>query len=282
MNIVDKIKSIAKKISENRRYSTVAFLLSLAILFSFATVSFAWLASYFRSHDIGFGTGKLQDNELYIANVRHNDSVESARSYEKCENYKIKHDSLPEATESGDLYQIDINKLSFGMIDNVAMLKPENIVYFRLDIPKENGANVNVSFIRGGAEDSKFIDLYYNEYDTDGETILGQKRASDATIDQMQALEDTIGCFIRYSAIVSNDLVEAPQLNTLSFDTFYDLNSENAFSLVNDNIENAGEHYYVYIRVEPNLSVFSYSIEYISSIMPCHIYFNIKAEFEIY
>ena len=281
MNIINKIKSIAKKIRENQIYSTVAFLLSLTILFSATTVSFAWFVNFFRSNDINFNSGKIQDNDLYIAKVHHNDSVESARSYEKCENYKIEHNSLPKAIEGGELYQIDINNLSFGTIDNVAMLKPENIVYFRIDVPKESGENVHIAFNHGGEEDSTFIDLYYNEYDDDGETVLGQKQVSDTIINQMQSLEDTLGCFIRYSAIVSNTLVAASDLNTLTFNTFYSVNSDNSFSLVNEDIENAGEHYYIYIRVEPDLNVFSHSIEYISNIMPCHIYFNIKAEFEI-
>ena len=280
MNIIDVIKNIAKKINENKIYSTVAFLLSLVIFFFATTVSFAWFVNFFRSNDIGFSTGKMQDNILYIANISHENHDESARVYEKCENYKIEHDSLPEAI-GGELYEIDINKLSFGKIDNVAMLNPKNIVYFRLDIPKENGANVNVSFNHGGEEDSAFIDLYYNEYDEDGETILGQKQASDTVIDQMQSLEESLGCYISYSAIVSNTLVEASNLNTLKFDTFYNVNSEKSFFLVNEDIENAGEYYYVYIRVEPNLNVFSHSIEYISNIMPCHVYFKIKAEFEI-
>lgn len=281
MKFIDKTKAIAKKIGENRICSILAFLLSLAVIFSATTVSFAWLVDFFRSSDIHFSTGKMGDNALYIANVRHDTSTESSRAYEKCDDYKIEHDALPEAMEGGDLYQIDINKLSFGMIDNVAMLNPENIVYFRLDIPKENGANVRVAFHHGNEEDAAFIDLYYNEYAADGETVIGQKRASDAVIEQMQSLEEALGCYIRYSATVSNALVEAADLNTIQFDTFYNVNSENFFSLVNEDIENAGEHYYVYIRVEPNLNVFSHSIEYISSIMPCHIYFKIKAEFEI-
>ena len=275
--IIEKIKSIVKKISENQIYSTVAFLLSIVMLFTATTVSVAWFVDYLRSGNIGFNTGDLGDNILWIANVYNSAPDESNRTYEKCLKYEIEADSRPDY--DGELYHIDINKLSFGMIDNVAMLKPENIVYFRLDIPKASGANVNIAFNHG---DEPFIELYYNEYDEDGETVIGQKHADEAIVEQMQSLEETLGCYIRYSAIVSNTEVAATELNALSFDTYHNVNSTNSFSLVNEDIENAGEYYYVYIRVEPNLNVFSHSIEYISNIMPCHIYFKIRAEFEIH
>ena len=66
MNIIDKIKSIAKKIRAKQIYSTVAFLLSPAILFSAATASFAWFVNFFRSNDINFNSDKIQENDLYF------------------------------------------------------------------------------------------------------------------------------------------------------------------------------------------------------------------------
>ena len=56
--------------------------------------------------------------------------------------------------------------------------------------------------------------------------------------------------------------------------------AENAESVENaENAEN-DENYYVYIKVIPNLSVFGYSIEHLTTYMPCFMYFSIGASFD--
>lgn len=276
----EKIRTLLSELSKNKIYSTIAFALSVVLLFTCCTVSFAWLVDYFRSGDVGFTAGSLEGSILEIAKVKHsqdpNQATENQRAYELCENLKIEESSLPVA--NGNAFSIELEKLSFGMIDNVAMLKPENIVYFRLSIPKKNGPNVTLSL---GYSDASFIELYENVYE--GDTVTGQKRVEDAdVISSLIGLEtNQNACYINYSVYLSNEDIAATKLSEISFENSYKMNENSIISLTNNDVANAGDYYYVYVKVEPNLDLLSHSIEYISQYMPCYVYYKIKAEVEV-
>jgi hypothetical protein len=281
------------------------------ILFALGFYSFAWLSKTFKSGEIGFTAGELDGCELEIAKIvpPADNTVavdESMREYTPCENMYIDSESLP--LQNGDGYTISLEQMTLGFIDNVVLLRPDNIVYFRLSVPKENGKNLNLKLFYDTHEDGNFVEIYKNKYDVDGETVKAQEKVQKTDtiensetpiLDAFQSVEseDIAGdCFLKYSVLLSNEKYEASELSTLSFfgkgvaevtedaDTSFRFNDPEGdyISLVNEEIESAGEFYYVYIKVEPNLSVFSYSIEYISGIMPCYVYFRVKASFEIY
>ena len=283
------------------------------LLFLTGFYSWAWFSSILKSGDLGFSSGKLDDNVLEIAKIIHpEDSTqeldESMRKYSECTNMQIEHSSLP--TKNGDSYSVTLDQMTLGYIDNVALLKPDNVAYFRLSVPKKNGNTVKLKLYYNIDENGNFVDMYKSIYDTDGETVLGQEKISttdvldDKTtkiIDAFQNAEfdgDVKDCFLKYSVCLSNTGYEATELSSLDFygvdgalanedfDTHYRLNkfdaSSDSITLVNEDIDAAGEFYYVYIRVEPNLNVFGRSIEYISAIMPCYVYFKVNAYFEIY
>ena len=276
----EKLKTLLSELSKNKIYSTIAFALSVVLLFTCCTVSFAWLVDYFRSGDVGFTAGSLEGSILEIAKVKHSQdpdqATENQRKYELCENLKIEESSLPVA--DGNALSIELEKLSFGMIDNVAMLKPENIVYFRLSIPKKNGPNVTLSL---GYSDASFIELYENVYE--GDTVTGQSKVEDANvINSLIALEtNQKACYINYSVCLSNEEIAATELSKITFEKSYKVNENSIISLTNDDIANARDYYYVYVKVEPNLDLLSHSIEYISQYMPCYVYYKIKADVEV-
>lgn len=276
----EKIKALLSELSKNKIYSTIAFALSVVLLFTCCTVSFAWLVDYFRSGNVGFTAGSLDGSILEIAKVPHSSdpdqATEEQRAYELCENLKIEESSLPVA--NGNAFSIELEKLSFGMIDNVAMLKPENIVYLRLSVPKKNGPNVTLSL---GYSDASFIELYENVYE--GDTVTGQSKVeNDELISSIISLEtERSACYINYSVYLSNEEIAATELSGVSFENSYKMNENSIISLTNDDIASAGECYYVYVRVEPNLELLSHSIEYISQYMPCYVYYKIKAEVEV-
>ena len=276
----EKIRTLLSELSKNKIYSTIAFALSVVLLFTCCTVSFAWLVDYFRSGDVGFTAGSLDGSILEIAKVKHSrdpdQATENQRAYELCENLKIEESSLPVA--NGNASSIELEKLSFGMIDNVAMLKPENIVYFRLSIPKKNGPTVTLSL---GYSDASFIELYENVYE--GDRVTGQKKIENAdVINSLIGLEtNQNACYINYSVYLSNEDIDATELSEISFENSYKMNENSIISLTNNDVANAGDYYYVYVKVEPNLDLLSHSIEYISQYMPCYVYYKIKADVEV-
>lgn len=291
--------------------SFVALATVSLLLFLIGFSSFAWFADMKNSENLGFGAGTLDNSVLEIAKIVHDGNSagtlgESDRRYYPCDDMRIEADSLP--TENGEGYTVDMDKMSFGLIDSIAFLKPDNVVYFRLTVPKRNGDTVNFKFEYNVDGEGNFVEMYKNGYDTNGdliqekiengETIEGETVSILEAFQSVETVEDKKDCFIKYSVCLSNDSYEASELSSLTFygeggkeasetsDTHYRFNSfensEECVTLVNDKIDEAGEFYYVYVKVEPNLDVFGRSIEHISSIMPCYVYFKTRAYFEIH
>ena len=278
----ERIKCAVKKVFSKQVYSAVAFALTVVMLFGATTATVAWFADNFRSGNIGFSAGSLEGSVLEIAKVPAGFDTEEARDYTVCSDLKIEYDSLPE--DGGDLYRIVLDELSFGMIDNVAMLKPENTVYFRLSVPKANGNNTK---FRLAYLDESFIQVYKNIYETDQngeEIVLGQEEITDEDLlKSIRGIEESLGmCYVDYSVKLSDVAYNAEDLWRLEFDEHSKLNSDEYFTFENVDIESEDDYYYIYIKVEPNLSVLSHAIEYLSHIMPCYVYFRIEAEFDTY
>lgn len=297
---------------KNKIISLIMLAVASVLLFTAGFYSLAWFSDVFSSGNVGFGAGKLGDNTLEIARIIHpsnttNMPEESARRYYPCENMQIEADSLP--VQNGESYTVALEQMTFGIIDNIALLKPDNVVYLRLTVPKENGNTVSLKLYYNFDADGNFVDIYRNEYDTDGETVLGQVKITEAdTLEDgtgvleafqgVEAAEAADDCFLKYAVLLSNESYEATELSSLEFygeggevasdesDTYYRFNkfddASEGIILVNEDIASAEDNYYVYVRVEPNLSVFGHSIEYISTIMPCNVYFKVKASFDIY
>ena len=117
-------------------------------------------------------------------------------------------------------------------------------------------------------------------------------------LDAFSGVEGEAGdCFLKYSVLLSNEEIDADKLADQTFygadgnavtedeGVFYKFSDHSDSSepiiLTNEDYDAVTDHYYLYIRVAPNLSVFAYAVEYISTVMPCHVYFNVKAYFEV-
>ena len=133
----------------------------VAVLLCFVTFSvstYAWLVNYVSSGNFGYQAGELPPYTLEIARIPYHaeegQRVEEYRGYEECPKYRI------EMNEDKSHLAVAIENMSFGTIDNVAQLKPENIVYLRLTVPKECGKKISVSLYYSSAD---FITLYKKE-----------------------------------------------------------------------------------------------------------------------
>lgn len=288
-------------------------LLSLSFLLLTLSVygSLAWLSGKHPSALLGLGAGSLPENTLHVALLTRIDPdtppTEDMRTYQPCEGGRFLADHYP--TAAGDTYTVELSDLSLGIIDNVVLVKPENRVFLRLTVPKESGDTVDVKLYYGAYEDGYFAELYKNVYADDGETVLGQAKvtASDTLptgeniLESFHAVEGedmANDCYLSFSLLVSNEEIAASELAARDFygadgqpagegtGSFYRVNDYTAASegitVRNENIGEAGDFYYVYVCIEPNLAVFGYSIEYISGIMPCYLFFKLNAAFTVY
>ena len=284
----------------------VSVLLSVSVF-----CSFSWFSKNLLSGRFGFSGGSLGDNFLEVALLTRTSAdaepTESAREYYPCEGGRFLVDHYP--TQGGETYSVALSDLSFGVIDNVARVKPENRVFLRLTVPKDSGDTVEVKLYYGAYEDGGFAELYKNAYEEDGKTVSHQvKVGADEMYDESLSLLDGFhaveseemanDCYISYSVLVSNEEIAPTALGGTTFygsdgkpavegsGSFYRVNAYDADSegimLKNEDYENAGDYYYVYVCIEPNLAVFGYSIEYISGIMPCYVFFKVNASFTVY
>ncbi len=277
----------------------------------FSTVSYAWLINYVNG-DFRFAAGELDPLTLEIAKIVRtanttDELTEDDREYTTCSNNKI------EANADGTHLGVTLENMSFGAIDNVAQLKPENVVYFRLTVPKSLGDTVKLNF-RYTEDD--FIVLYHDADDADGTSSNPTQVTDTDLLTNLLALEDDdqvkseLGennSYLLYQAVVSNTAYEAAAISanfeSQTSDTengteqFSDADYKkfvtnavysgavdaNTLTLKNENINDVADdgYYYVYVKVVPNLALLAHSIEYISDIMPCYMLFKVSATFEI-
>ncbi len=288
-------------------HKKTAYALFLAVVISFTAVftaiSYAWFVNYVKG-DFGFNAGEPAPFTLEIAKIPVTDIAASVTEADR--DYTTVHNNKIEANEDGTHLEVALGNMSFGAIDNVAQLKDENVVYLRLTVPKTLGNTINLN-LRYSSD--KFIELYKNTFDADGNVTRTEQVTDPTTLDNLFKVEEAAkadvanNSFLLYDAVVSNNAYKAKQIKTtfeasaqnteqkfadanynkFVTDTVYKANTaDHTVTLTNPNFTDVAEggNYYIYIKVVPNLAVFAYSIEYISDIMPCYMFFKIAATFE--
>ncbi|MGN1066526.1 MAG: hypothetical protein ACI4QH_01820, partial [Candidatus Fimimonas sp.] len=219
-----------------------------------------------------------------LAKISHADdgkNDETERVFVTCNNKKIETD------ESGVHLEATLANMSFGTIDNVAQLKPENVVYLRLTVPKTCGKTVNVSFYYA---QENFITLYRKIVDESSGVISTEEVTDGGTLSNLVALEsdeNVQDAYLLFDAQVSNTAFLATEIaDNVAFSqdeaTYkrFSATAPQQISVTNEKFDDAADNYYVYVKVIPNLSVFAHSIEYLSAFMPCFMFFNVGASFD--
>ncbi len=302
----------------------ITTVMAVMILFiACLSASFAWFAMQIKSGgQLGFQSGKLDGVSISIATVQ-NAMEESSRKYleyasgQNGQNGKF---GIDEPISADDKYQIAITDMSFGSIDNLSRLKPENIVYIKIAIPKKYGIGVRFNIGSIIDENDYFFDIYRNIYDADNKTVLHQEKitadefvVNGSTVDGASILEGLKNIqadkvdgdetkkgekFLQYTYAFSHEEISAPELASkqesgdLVFST-----EQKPFSGDFENSETvdeltipegvteknpADDNYYLYVKITPNLTAFSHSIEHLAIIMPCYVLFKVGLSFEIY
>lgn len=270
-----------------KKFAVCAIVLSAVFCAVQLTAStYAWLINFVTGGNFGYTANELPPYALEIARIPYSETgrAETNRTYSECKNYKI------ETNDDGTHLAANLTNMTFGTIDNVAQLKPENIVYLRLTVPKESGDTLKLNF---HYKQENFISLYQKTVDADGNEGAPQEVTEESVltallnVDKSSGAETSSGdAYLLYDAAVSDIAYDANRIaenipfaqNEADYQRFG--TSQTAFkTLTNENYDKEKD-YYIYIKVIPNLSVFAYSIEYLSAVMPCYMYFNIGAIFD--
>lgn len=267
-----------------KKIAVVAAVLLVVLCFTqlFAS-TYAWLINYVTGGNFGYRTNQLPPYTLEIARIPYSEDnrEETERAYFPCNDYNVETD------EDGAHLSATLENMTFGTIDNVAQLKAENVVYLRLTVPKVCGDTLNLNFHYTQAD---FLTLYRKVIDEEtGEvsSVLVTDETVRNNLMAVESAENADDSFLLYDAIVSN---QAWQANEIAQNAAFAQNEEDYsrfgvddatyITLKNGEFDQVADNYYVYIKVIPNLFVFAYSIEHLSEIMPCYMYFGISAVFD--
>lgn len=271
------------KEQHNRFAVVTAFLMAVLCAVQLSVSTYAWLAGFVKGDRFGYTAGELPPYTLELARIPYSDAgrEDTERVYYPCSNYQI------ETNSDGTHLEAAIENMTFGTIDNVAQLKAENVVYLRLTVPKSCGDTVRLNLHYSQAD---FITLYQKTIDEMTGDIQSTLVTDEAVLDNLIAVESTEKAndsFLLYDAVVSN---QAWQANEIAQNVAFAQNEEDYLrfgvdnttfeTLTNTAFDQVTDNYYLYIKIIPNLSVFAYSIEYLSAIMPCYMYFAIGAVFD--
>ena len=251
------------------------------MIFSLAlSASFAWFYSFvFIDPDVSFSAGAPDDYTLYKITCPDNSSQH-----------------LTTTTETVGTDGFDVTDLQFGKITNLSFLEHENYVYYAIRIPKTDGKTVSLGVSYGSIESG---DAHFEihvpvkdqngdiQYDND-EVIITELFEDEETLDSIKAIEtDNAETFICYSYALSAsspyDYETIDEIDTLFVDqekssvNSVDGNGDPITTKLEMDIESVdGDYYYLYIKLEPNISLYKHFIEYLWNNMPFFLAYEIR------
>lgn len=265
------------------KYKTrfVALLLSFAALASSFALSLAWLSHFSKvTPDLSFTAGGPEKYVFYKITCANDSTVPD------CE----VESNLGMRGEDIDADNFFLNDLHFGSITNLAMLENSNFIYYAVKIPKVNGTRVCVGVNYNDVDGSHFK-IYVparvnNEitYDADG-NIITTLYQNQAGLDGIKALETENETFVMYKVALSD--IDPEEIS--SIDTLNGLFLDDALHLHNDSEgnptqqiltyssgESQSEYYYLYIKLEPNVSIYSGFIDFLWADMPFGLSYDVR------
>lgn len=268
------------------KYKIIQLLvLLLAILLSVFSTSLAWFANIkIINPNLSFSAGAPSEYNLYKVT---------------CEN-----DTSKQKVSKVDTVGIggfDIYDLQFGKINNLSLLEHSNYIYYVIEVPKEDGGLVSLGISYGDTDsDGEHFKIYVPlkdangdiQYNTDG-TVKTELFREQAALEQIKAIEtDNSSTFITFTYALSNthphecENIEAIEAlfdgkEPISMDAIDENNNPIPHELMHDVDSVDGDFYYVYIRLEPNVSLYKHFIDHLWNNMPYFLTYEIRATLSV-
>ncbi len=256
-------------------------IVSLILVFSaLVTSSVGWYSSLKAvKPQLGFSAGGTGDFQIF--RITYADDAESTQKSEA-------------VSSVGTAF--DITKLQFGKINNLSYLVNSNYIYYAVRIPKSMGNTVNLGISHGQstAQDLHF-DIYVpikaanGDYITDANGNITTELYTDSqNLPLIAAIEtDNDSSFISYSFAISekepSELSLIADMNTLfegkTPSKLAALDSGGNPTQVSELFDTqalSGNYYYVYIKLQPNITLYKYFIDYLWANMPFCLAYDIR------
>ncbi|MBR7095417.1 MAG: hypothetical protein IKC73_04285 [Clostridia bacterium] len=267
-----------------KRYkATAVILLCYAVLLSAFGISLAWISN---TRDVvpplSFSAGGPEEYALY--RIRSEDGVTAVGT-------AVGTVGRESVDASPSFLAED---LELGKISNLSTLEYSNYVYYVVRVPKEQGGSVTLSVGYGDTdEDGNHFKLYVPIKDGEGNVSTGEDGSihtelltDAATLDAIRAVETDKGdTFLAYSLALSDLAPEGEHaladIEALFADApTYALNSAPPVATYDTAAED-GDYYYVYLRLQPNLSLYKHFIEHLWNRMPFFLAYEVRVTLDV-
>lgn len=247
---------------------------------SVITLSMGWLTNLGTvTPKLPFSAGDVQEYDLFQIYYNNEDDETDPGKQNK-----VDIDNLGTGldTTTGTL-TLNFDDLQLGNILNLHTLQNENYVFYAVQIPKVMGDTVDLGITYGDIdEDGDHFTIYtLDENDAAVEYTNADRLAEINKIEGEQA--DT---FLSYSFALSGD---APETYT-TFKSLNDLFEDEAAALNNvdangnpvtseknfDTTALTGDYYYLYIKLQPNITMYKYFIDHLYDAMPFYLAYEVR------
>jgi hypothetical protein len=250
--------------------TAVAFCL---LCVSVVTLSMGWLTNLGEiKPPISFTAGNAQSYSLSQITYNNEDA-----------NPDPGKQNIDNTIENIGLGAFDVNDLQFGTINNLYFLENENYVFYAVAIPKEMGGTVDLG-IAYNEEDGGHFTIYSTDKNTTSETYGQLIPYTKENLDDIKEIESE-DTFISYSFALS---ASAPETYTTfaSMDALFtdepaalnvlDANGVPATSRKSFDTTVTGDYYYLYIKLEPNIELYKFFIDYLWADMPFYLVYDVR------
>ena len=259
-------------------YTTIVlFTLTLCL---FVSLSLAWLSG---KKDIipnlSFSAGSPDEYTVYKISCENDTTV-----------------PIIEESETVGTEGFSVSDLQFGKITNLSYLEHSNYIYYAIKVPKTDGGNINLGVSYGDVDsDSDHFNIYVPERDADGNIIFDGEGNMTALpfedtdkLSSIAAIEtDNESTFISFSYVVSEsdpsvftDITEVEALfevtDTFDMDSIDANGNPEVINIDYDISAITNDYYFVYVKLEPNISLYKYFVDYLWDNMPFYLAYEIK------
>ena len=265
-----------------KQHAVLTVVLFCTICLALASFSYAWIyGNKLIEPDLSFSAGGPDDYLLY--KITWSDDTSS-------------HVAEPVDTVGTDGFSI--SDLQLGKITDLSGLERSNYVYYAVRIPKTDGEKVSIGVSYGSSNEHFEIhvpvkvdgEIQPNEGNT-MEFCLFEDAAVLASIAKIET--DNEATFLSYSCAFSDKAPTYYQNNTEALETLFadeDVKSMNELTETGDPLPHTysvdtadidGDYYYAYIKIEPNLSLYKYFVEYLWDNMPFLLAYRVRVTLEV-
>lgn len=214
-------------------------------------------------------------------------------------------------TANNSIYSFHMQKLHFGVIDNLISLKEDNIIYLRLEVNSATTGGDSMTFGFSYVTETEGVltvtDLYnaIELYDGDGELADSATLQSKIKFDdcprvvendvttnkiQMNRTDGKLNLsssarFLQIAAAVTtdNDVVPGTEaFKALTFTPYSLMGDTGTLDIKSVIGADYSGTYYIYLKLAPNLDFFVLQEDLLDQFIPAHIFFDAKLELTIH